>query len=430
VAGLLTEPRWLGQETGHSERFPEELRRYPKHELRLDLDLNPALAGRTRKADSMSDNLRIEQVTDRKGLLAFVKFPFTLYRDDPNWAPPLIEERLDFFDPKKNPFYEHARYQLFLARRDGELVGTVGAVVDDNHNAVHNEQMGAFGFFEAIDDQAVADALLDAAEAWARGQGMAIMRGPLNFSTNQEIGTLIDGFDEPPMVMMTYNPRYYPALIEGHGYGKAMDVFAYIADLAEGLQAAPEKLFRVTQRAAERQGIRVRKVDMRHFERDVQKVKQVYNRAWERNWGFVPMTEAEIDHLASGLKAVLDPNLILLAELEDGTPVGVSMALPDLHQALRWSGGGHMWPLGLLKFLWHKRKVDQLRLLIMGMVEEYRGRGADALFYLLTAQEALARGYKRVEGSWILENNTMMNQIIERLGLTRYKTYRIYEKRL
>jgi GNAT superfamily N-acetyltransferase len=378
----------------------------------------------------MSANIRIEPVTDRNGILEYVKFPFRLYRGDPNWVPPLIEERRDFFDTKKNPFYEHARYQLFLARREGELVGTIGAVVNDNHNAFHNEKSGGFGFFEAINDPAVAAALFEAAEDWVRGQGMNVIRGPLNFSTNDEVGTLIEGFDEPPMVMMTYNPRYYPALIEGRGYTKAMDLFAWIYDIEENLKKAPEKLFRVAEKAAARQGIRVRKLDMRHFDRDIELIKEAYNSAWERNWGFVPMTEHEIDHLARSMKPVLDPNLIFIAETADGKPAGISLTLPDLHQALRWSGGGHMWPFGLLKFLWHRRKVNQMRLFIMGMKEQYRGRGIDALFYLLTAKEGLKGGYKREEGSWILETNDMMNRILERLGGVKYKTYRIYEKNL
>ena len=378
----------------------------------------------------MSGSLAIEQVTDKKGLHEFIEFPFKLYRGDRNWVPPLIEERRDFLDPAKNPFFEHARSQLFLARRGGELVGTVGAVVDDNHNTVHNERMAAFGFFESIDDRAVADALLGAAEEWGRGQGMALMRGPLNFSTNQECGLLIDGFDEPPMVMMTYNPRYYASLIEARGYQKAMDLFAYIGDLDDRAQNAPPKVFLAAQKAAKKEGLRVRKADMRQFDKEIQLVKQVYNSAWEQNWGFVPMTEHEFDHLAAGLKPVLDPDLIFIAEKSDGTPIGVSITLPDLHQALQKSGGGHMFPFGLLKFFWHKRKVDQVRLIIMGVVEEYRGRGIDAMFYVETGRSALARGYKRIEGSWILESNTMMNRIIERLGGKRYKTYRIYEKPL
>ena len=376
------------------------------------------------------NQVHIEPVADRKGVEALVTFPFELYRGDPNWVPPLIEERVAVFDRRKNPFYEHAEYQLFLARRDGRLVGTIGAVINQNHNTFHNEQMGGFGFFETIDDREVADALLDAAESWARSRGSKIMRGPFNFSTNEEVGTLVDGFHEPPMVMMTYNPRYYPSMIESHGYTKAMDLYAYIFDVAADLAAAPQKLFHAAEKSMQSQGIHVRPVDMRHFDRDVAVIKEVYNQAWARNWGFVPMTDHEIDHLAQSLKPVLDPTLVLIAETADGKPAGVSLTLPDLHQALRWSGGGHQWPLGLLKFMWHKRKVDQARLLIMGMVEADRGLGADAVFYIETARAALARGYKRLETSWILESNTMMNRIIQRMGGQRYKTYRIYERPL
>jgi hypothetical protein len=375
----------------------------------------------------ITTTVRIETVTDKRGLVEYVKFPFKLYRGDPNWVPPLIEERLAYFDTKKNPLYQHTRFQLFLARRGSEVVGTIGALVNERHNQVHGERSGAFGFFECIDDPEVTDSLLQAAEDWVRGQGMTIIRGPLNFSMNDEVGLLVDGFDEPPMVLMTYNPAYYPPLIERRGYVKAMDLWAWIFDIEQGLAGAPEKLFRVAQKSMERQGLRVRKIDMRRFDEEVEIIKAAYNAAWEKNWGFVPMTDAEIDHLAANLKHMIDPDLIFVAETSDGKPAGVSLSLPDLHQALRRSGGGHYFPFGLLKFLWHRRKVDQVRLVIMGMMEEYRGRGADAIFYLETAREALKRGYKRMEGSWILESNSMMNQIIERLGGKRYKTYRIYE---
>ncbi len=379
----------------------------------------------------MDTSISVEPVTDAKGIMALVKFPFKLYRDDPNWVPPFIEERRDFFDPKKNPFYEHARYQLFLARRGGEVIGTIGAVVNDNHNAFHNEKVGAFGFFESVNDQAVADVLFNAAEDWLRAQGMEIVRGPLSFSTNDECGTLIDGFHEPPMVMMTYNPRYYPALIEGHGYTKAMDLFAWIVeDLAESLKTPPPKVLRVVDKVIQKEGIRLRELDRKHIDHDVALIKQIYNRAWEKNWGFVPMTDAEIDHLVKALLPLADTRLVLLAETSAGEPIGVSLTLPDLHQALKRAGGGRMYPFGILKFLWHKRKIDQVRLLIMGVIEKYRGRGIDAYFYLNTARRAVECGYKRLEGSWILETNTMMNLIIERLGGIRYKTYRIYEKRL
>lgn len=374
--------------------------------------------------------VQVEPVTNKRMLMEFICFPFSLYRDDPAWVPPFVEERRDFLDPQKNPFFEHARAQLFLARRNGELVGTISAAVDDDYNALHGERVGTWGFFECVDNPEVAAALLAAAEQWARAQGMMTMRGPYSFSSNHECGLLIDGFDDPPMVMMTYNPHYYAALVEGCGYRKAMDLFAYVGDLDERWINAPPKVFHAAEAAMHKQGIRVRKANRRDFEREVQRVKDVYRQAWERNWGFVPLTEHEADHLARSLKPVIDADLVLIAETAEGRPVGMSLTLPDLHQALKWSGGGRMWPFGVLKFLWHKRKINQIRLVLMGVVAEYRGRGIDAVFYVETARVARAKGYKRIEGSWILETNTMMNRIIERLGGRRYKTYRIYEKAL
>ena len=220
-------------------------------------------------------------------------------------------------------------------------------------------------------------------------------------------------------------------MIAANGYGKAMDLFAWVFDdMKEGLANAPEKLERVARKVMQKQGLHIRKVDMKNFDRDVALVKQVYNAAWQRNWGFTPMTDHEINHLAAGLKPVIDPNMVFIAETAEGKPVGVALSLPDLHQALKRSGGGHYFPFGLLKFMWHRRHINQARLLIMGMVEEYRGWGTDSVFYLETAREAVKRGYTRMEGSWILETNTMMNQTIERLGGKVYKTYRVYEKPL
>lgn len=373
---------------------------------------------------------KVEIVRDKKGVRDFVTFPFALYRDDPNWVPPFIEERVDFLDRHKNPFFEHARCELFMARREGKIVGTIAAVVDDFHNQLYNERLAAFGFFECIDDAQVAACLLQAAERWAIQQGMTVVRGPLSLSTNQECGLLIEGFDTPPMIMMTHNPRYYARLIEANGYAKAMDLFAYIGDLDDRLKNAPPKFFRVAHKAIERQKIRIRKADARRFAQELELFRQVYQRAWNQNWGFVPLTNKEINYLAANFKQWLDPHLILIAENELNEPVGVSIAMPDLHQALKWSGGGHLFPFGALKFLWYSRRINQARLFAMGVVEEYRGIGIDAVFYVETARAALARGYKRMEGSWVLESNTMMNRISERVGGERYKTYRIYEKAL
>ncbi|MGH8558770.1 MAG: hypothetical protein ACRESZ_15220 [Methylococcales bacterium] len=378
----------------------------------------------------MNNAVTIKHVDDRKSLIDFIEFPFKLYKQDPQWVPPFIRERLDFFDVKKNPFFEHARYQLFLAFRNGRLAGTIGAVVDDNHNQVTNESSGAFGFFECVDDPDVAASLFAAAENWVRGQGMTLIRGPLNFSVNQECGLLIDGFDEPPMVMMTYNPEYYPRLIQQCGYRKSMDLFAYIGELDELWENAPASLFRIAENVASREGIRVRKLNVRQMDRENLRIREVYNRSFSKQWGFVPMNEKECEYFSDMMRKLADPNLILIAENQAGEPVGISLALPDFHQALRWSGGGRLFPFGLLKFLWYRRKIDQIRLIAMGIIEQYRNRGIDAIFWVETARAARARGYKRLECSWVLEKNAMMNSLGRTLRGEIYKTYRILEKKL
>ena len=378
----------------------------------------------------MNNAVSIDPVDDQKALLAFINYPFKLYQHDPNWVPPFVQERLDFFALEKNPFYEHARYRLFLAYRGGELVGTIGAVVDDNHNRVHNESCGAFGFFECIDDEKVAAALFASAENWLRDQGMRSIRGPLNFSVNHECGLLIDGFDEPPMVMMTYNPQYYLKLIEKNGYRKRMDLFAYIGDIDELWQNAPPSLFRIAKNVAAREGVRVRPLNRRDMDRENLRIQEVYNRSFGKQWGFVPMNKKECEYFSQVMQKLADPNLILIAENPAGEPIGVSLALPDFHQALRWSGGGRLFPFGLLKFLWYRRKVDQIRLLAMGVIENYRNRGIDAMFWVETARAAREHGYKRLECSWVLEQNDMMNSLGRTLRGRIYKTYRILEKEL
>jgi hypothetical protein len=381
-------------------------------------------------AVALNNTTTVKPVDGDQELRQFIAFPFKLYRHDPNWVPPFIRERLDFFNVKKNPFYEHARYQLFLAYRNGEIAGTIGAVIDDHHNRVHNEQCGAFGFFECIDNQDVAASLFAAAEDWVRNQGMTLMRGPLNFSVNQECGLLIDGFDEPPMVMMTYNPRYYRSLITHCGYRKSMDLFAYIGDIDELWENAPPSLFRIAEKVEAREGIRVRTLNVRDMDQENRRIQEVYNRSFSKQWGFVPMNDKECEYFSAVMRKLADPGLILIAENRAGEPIGVSLALPDFHQALRWSGGGRLFPLGLPKFLWYLRKVNQVRLIAMGILEPYRNRGIDAIFWVETARAARKHGYKRLECSWVLEKNDMMNSLGRTLRGRIYKTYQILEKRL
>ena len=382
-----------------------------------------------------ASDIRIIPVTSEDQRKEFAKFPWRIYKDDPLWVPPIYMDHLALLTPGKHPFWEHADQQLFLAKRDGELVGTISAHVNHRHNEIHKDKVGFFGFFETIDDQAVADALFDAASGWLREQGMDAIRGPENPSQNEEVGLLVDGFHEPRVVMMMYNPRYYQGLVENAGFQKAQDLWAWdiltnIFDL--NVQKLPRKFIRVAEQAKQRENLEFRSLNMKHFVDDVQVAKVVYNEAWEINWGFVPFTDHEIEHLAKELKMILDPDLIILAFV-DGKPAGIGLTIPNVYQAMvkaRPQPNNWSLPWTLAKFLWHKRKVDSLRTLILGVVPEYRGMGIDALLYVETARSAFRKGYQRCEMSWILESNDMMNRILDRLGGNIYKTYRVYEKPL
>lgn len=378
------------------------------------------------------ENIHIEQVRTRRDIEDFLRFPFKLYQGDSNWVSPLLSQRREFLDPKHNPFFDHADVALWLARRNGQVVGTISSHVDHLHTEIHNEKIGMFGFFETVNDYAVAEALLSTAREWVRQRGLVALRGPLSFSQNDECGLLIDGFDGPPMIMMTYNPRYYIELYERFGLTKAMDLYAYIGDLTQfggDPGKLPSKLVRVTDKVRQRAGVTMRPANMKAYDQEILQAKFVYNRAWQKNWGFVPMTDAEFDKLATDLKQVLDPNLAIIAEIH-GRPVGVSVAIPDANQVLKHVNG-RLFPVGWAKALWYARKVTGARLLIMGVIEEHRGRGIEALLMFDTLKAAIVNGYQSVEMSWILENNDMVNRIVanigEPYGAHVYRTYRIYQ---
>jgi GNAT superfamily N-acetyltransferase len=380
--------------------------------------------------------LTIEPIQTPEERLAFIHFQWEVYRDDPYWVPPLISERVEFLDKERHPFHQHSEVDLFMARRDGKPVGTIAAILNNRHNEFHNERVGFFGLFEVLQDREAAEALLETACDWMRGKGMTAIRGPENFSQNEEVGLLVDGWDGPPVVMMTYNPRYYVDFIEGAGFYKAMDLLAYMLDLAQfgrHGEDLPPKLPRVARKIQERGNFTVRKIDMRHFEEEVARFKGIYNSAWEQNWGFVPMTDAEFDHIAAGLKQMLDPDLLWFAE-KDGEPIGAMVPLPDLNQPLIKAyprpGVPEWWTM--VKLLWHwkvRRCVDTMRAFAGGVLEPYRGRGVDAVLLVSLAQAALPR-YRRAEISWVLESNMMMRRTAELFGSEAYRTYRIYEKKL
>jgi len=353
----------------------------------------------------------------------FVELPYALYRNDPYWVPPLRIAVKELLDRSKHPFYANAEAEFFLARHGGRTVGRVAAIVDRNHNRFHNENAGFFGFFESPDDRQVAEALLSTARKWVFERGAEVMRGPVNPSTNYECGILIDGFNSSPMIMTTYNHRYYPVLLESVGLRKAKDLFAYVSTAAS---VDMEKIGRVADRALAKNKIRVRPIDMKDFKAEVDRIWEVYQAAWSRNWGFIPMTREEFFQMSKEMKQILTPELALIGEAE-GRVVGFALALPDVNYALK-PAGGSLFPTGLLKILYYQRLVKSLRVLALGVVEEHRTSGVAAGFYATLVRNARKLGYDGdCEMSWILEDNVLMNRSLQAMGAKRYKTYRIYE---
>jgi GNAT superfamily N-acetyltransferase len=274
----------------------------------------------------------------------------------------------------------------------------------------------------------VAEALLDQVREWLRSKGMEIMRGPANFSSNEEWGFLLGGFDSRPVIMMTYNPPYYPEFAESYGMVKAKDLYAYFIDETS---PPPERVVRMAESIRKKQRVRIRNIDMKRFVTEVEGIKQIYNSAWSKNWGFVPMTDREFDHLAKSLKQIVDPHMIFLAEV-DGKPAGFSLALPDFNQVLARLNG-RLFPFGIFKLLWHakiRKKIDGVRIITMGVVPEFQKRGIDTVFYVETFNVGVRRGYSWAEMSWVLEDNTLMNRVLELLGAKLYKKYRIYETKI
>jgi GNAT superfamily N-acetyltransferase len=373
-----------------------------------------------------AQGIAIERIGRGKAELSrFFDVADRIYAKDPNFVAPIRSDLAKVFEGE-NPFFRHGEMQLFVAHQGGMDVGRIAAILDRNHNAFHGEKAAFFGFFETSDDPAVAAKLLEAAAVWGRERKMTVLRGPTNPTLNDEAGLLVDGFDSPPVLMMTYNPRSYAALIEGQGFRKAKDLLAYWFPLEE---KPLERLSRVAERFRKREpDIVVRNVSKGGLTRDLAKIREVYNGAWEKNWGFVPMTDAEIEHLAKQLKPIVVPDLVCFAE-RASTVIGFAVALPDLNQALRHNPSGRLFP-GILRVLWQARKVSRLRIPLLGALPEHRGTGVDALMYHWIWTKAIARGYRWGEAGWILEDNRLMNNAIVRLGFRRYKTYRVYDKAL
>jgi GNAT superfamily N-acetyltransferase len=383
-----------------------------------------AASGETAAGRAPDPSIAVRPVRSRGDRKRFVRFPWRIHAGDPAWVPPLVVERMDFLDRRKNPFFRHSDAELFLAERAGEVVGRIAAIENRRHLDTYRDRTGFFGFFESIDDPAVARALIDRAAAWVRGRGLERLRGPMSFTINDECGLLLDAFDLPPVLLMSYNPPYYARLLEGCGFVKAQDLFAY---RIETPAAVPERL-RAAAAAVAARGIVVRKLDFGRFDEEVRRVHRIHSQAWARNWGAVPLSLEEIGALASELKPLADRDLVFLAE-DGGEPVGVSVTVPDFNQALKLAHG-RLLPIGLLRILAARRRIDAVRVLIMGVLEDHRFRGVDASLYARTMEEAIRKGYRWGELSWVLESNPAMIRVAERLGAERYKTYRVYDLEL
>lgn len=367
--------------------------------------------------------IEIRPVAGKKDLNRFVLLPWKIYAGDRSWVPPLIGDTKAMLTPGRHPFHEHAETALFLAWSGGEPVGRIAAVVNHRHNDFQGEKTGFFGFFETINEPAVSAALLETAGRWVAERGMDRLRGPANFSTNEECAMLIEGFDSPPVVMMPYNPPYYPALVEAAGFAKVKDLLAYHAHSSA---MEMEHLKRFANATLDREGATLRTLEKRRIFQEVNRFRSVYNQAWERNWGFVPMTDAEIDHMARSLKPVIEPGLVLFVE-KQGETIGFALALPDVNIALKHANG-RLFPFGLLKILYYSRKIDLARVLVLGILKEYRGRGLDIPMYLALVRNAAKKGMHAGEMSWILEDNFAIRRPLERFGARVYKRYRFYER--
>jgi GNAT superfamily N-acetyltransferase len=374
----------------------------------------------------------LETVTTKKQWAEFISLPWDIYAGDRNWVPPLRVALKDALDERKNPFFKHAVKEAWLVRRDSDrhVVGRVVGVVDRAHDEFHGERLVFFGYFEAIDDPRVTAMLLDAVRDWGRARGQTTLRGPVNLSTNHECGLLVEGFDDPPAVMMTYNPPYYAAHFQAYGLAKAKDLYAY--DIAKEGAKFANRLVRHADQLRERGRVTFRTPRMKDFWREVDLILDIYNDAWEKNWGFVPMTREEFRHLAKDLKMILDPRLLLIAEV-DGRPAGFAVTLPDVNQAIHKIRDGRLLPTGLFKLLWHiqgpgrKKTIKRCRIITLGIKRGYQAYGIGPLLYTEYLRRGPELGYESGEASWILEDNRPMNQALRLMNGRRNKVYRIYD---
>jgi hypothetical protein len=369
-------------------------------------------------------SIEIKKVDTSALLKKFIDFPHDLYKNDNNYVPELFISQKALLE-KTSAFYKHSKADLFLAFKDGKIQGRIAAIRNNNHIAFTHKQEGFFGFFDVADDADVANALFDTVKAWMKAEGLTAIQGPANFSTNETCGLLVGKYDSPPVVMMTYNKPYYEKFIEHNGFRKKMDLLAYELPVNK----MPPDVIRLANRVEERlkqKGITIRKLNTKDYNNEVRKVKEIYNAAWDSNWGFVPMTDAEFESMGKEMKMILDPDFALLAE-KDGKVVAFSLSIPNINEILIKIPRGRLFPFGLFKILTGLKKVKTIRVIAMGVLQEHRMAGIDLCMYGKTYEAAIKKNIDTAEASWILEDNFMMNSILKKVNGNVYKTYRMYQ---
>ena len=372
---------------------------------------------------SMMKETTVKPVTTKSELHQFIKFPWKIYKNDKYWVPPLLMEQKTLLSKQKNPFFKAAIAEYFLAYRNGEIVGRIGAIKNDIHLKYHNDSAGQFGFFECINDQQVANALFDTAKSWIKEKGLKYMRGPANPSSNDVYAMLIEGFDDSPRLLMPYNPEYYIKLCENYGMKKAKDMYAW--KLVNEKLMASEKLRRGQELVRKRYNLKISQLDMKNFQKGLEKFKYVYNKAWAPNWGFVPMTEEQIDAMAKDMKPLAEPSLVLFGEIE-GKLIGAALVMLDYNIIFK-KMNGRLFPFNFIKLFTQKKKINWARILTLGIIPEYQKKGLDTIFYWEIVHRAANIGIRLGEASWVLEDNDMMNRGLELMNAERYKKYRIWE---
>lgn len=367
----------------------------------------------------------IREVSFGNGIEDFINFPHDLYAGDPYYVPEIFMGQKDMMNPKKFPFHKYGKVKYFLAFKNGKTAGRIAAIHNPHYNEHHHSNVGFFGFMDFIEDQEVVNALLDKAKSYALENGHIQLMGPTNFTTNETAGTLVEGFEDSPKIMMTYNKPYYGKMLEQWGLHKEMDLFAYMIPTDKASEKALRIAAALETRLAEK-GITVRNIRMKDIDQEAKRIQKVYNAAWERNWGFVPFTDDEFDYLKQDLKMILDPSFAFIAE-KDGETIGFGITLPNINEILIKNKRGKLFPFGIFRLLFGKNKCRYVRVLALGVLAPYRKMGIEAIFFARNIAEARKKGLLGGEASWILENNEAMVAAARNLNGEKYKTYRLYK---